>query len=129
MHPQRIEALFAAFSEPCDIVLHSFFEACDTLTPYPKIDQFTVLRNELRQCHTGCIYLDHRAHIHHSQPTVRKDIFIQSPFSELKEDEVKEDCVFCHRILSIPGVQTGYLAHPLSKYIPSLTMAAYKEGN
>jgi len=129
MHPQRIEGLFAAFSEPCDITLHSFYEEKDAQIPYPRIDHFTILRNQLKQCPTGCIILDHRAHIHHSQPTVRKEIFEQSPFSEEKEDEVKEDCVFCHRIFSLPGVQTAYIAEPLSKYIPSLAMAAYKQGN
>ena len=137
MHPQRIEGLMIAFSEPCDIVLHSFFEEKDALTPYPKIDKFTILRDELKQCSSGCIVLNTRvhhivnspAHIHHAQVTVAREIFEESPFSEEKDHEVKDDCVFCHRIFSLPGVQTAYLAHPLSKYIPSLAMLAFRDGN
>lgn len=128
MHPQRIEGIMVAFSEPCDIVVHSFYQAFESLTPYPRIERFTILRNELRQCPSKCIYLENRSHVHHSQSTVRKEIFEQIRYSEEKEYEAREDSVFCHRVLSLPGVQTGYIAHPLSKYIPSYAMNSFRDG-
>jgi len=128
MHPQRIEALFAAFSEPCDIALHGYLENEENLQPYPVIREVHIKRNMLSQCDSGCIKLDYVSRIHHSQVTVRREIFEQSPFSEEKEHEVKEDCVFCYRVFGLPGIRSAYIDHPLSKYTASYGMAAYKNG-
>ena len=136
MHPQRIEGLMVAFSEPCDIALHSFFEKKDVLTPYPRIHEFSILRDELKQCPSGCIVLNSRvhhivnspAHIHHAQVTVRREIFEQIEYSGEKENDLKDDCVFCYRVFSIPGIKSAYLAHPMSKYTPTFTCIAYSEG-
>jgi hypothetical protein len=128
MHPQRVEGLLVAFSEPCDIVLHSYLVDKETEQPYRHTERFNIVRNRLTRCYSGCITLNSDARIHHSQVTVRREIFEQSPFSEEKEDEVKEDCVFCYRVFGIPGVQSAYIADPLSKYIQGFAMSAYKEG-
>jgi hypothetical protein len=55
-------------------------------------------------------------------------MFEQSPFSEEKEDEVKDDCVFCYRVFGLPGIQSAYIADHLSKYTEGKTMIAYTEG-
>ena len=128
MHPQRIEGLYMAFSEPCDIVLHSYLMDKETEQPYTHIQPFKIIRNKLSQCYSGCIKLDYAARIHHSQVTVRKEMFEMSPFSENKEHEVKEDCVFCYRIFGLPGIRSAYISDPLSKYIQGFTMNEYKEG-
>ena len=128
MHPQRIEGLYVAFSEPCDIVLHNYFTEEEVQFPYPHISTFHVIRNKLSQCKSGCIKLDYNARIHHSQVTVRKEIFEQAIFPEEKEYENKEDCVFCYSVFNIPGIQTAYLNNPLSKYTPGLTMYEYLQG-
>jgi hypothetical protein len=129
MHPQRIEGLMIAFTEPCDIALHSYLMDKETENPYENINTFSIIRNKLSQCYSGCITLDNKSRIHHSQVTVRREIFEKSPFSEEKEHEVKEDCVFCYRVFSLPGIQSAYIADPLSKYIPGFAMSAYKECN
>ena len=128
MHPQRIEGLFIAFREHCDIALHSFFEKEDALIPYPAINHFNVIRNKLYRCPTGCIILDGKSHIHHAHVTVRKEIFEQYPFTGKEENVLKEDCIFCYKIFSIPGIQTAYLNYPLSKYIPTFSCIAFSEG-
>jgi hypothetical protein len=128
MHPQRIEALERAFSEPCDMALHSFFLPEESHLPYPPIESFNIIRNQLQPTSSGCIVLDHVAHIHHAHVSVRREIFEQSPYSEEKDHEVKEDCVFCHRLFNIPGLQTAYLHYPLTKYTPTFSMAAFKTG-
>lgn len=136
MHPQRIEGLIAAFSKPCDIALHSFFEEKDALTEYPHINQFLILHNHLVRCSSGCIILDSKvrdrltspAHIHHAHVTVRREIFELSPFTGAKENDLKDDCVFCYKIFSMPGIQSAYLLHPLSKYIPTFSCIAFSEG-
>jgi len=128
MHPQRMEALEHAFSEPCDMAIHSFFGAEESHIPYPHINSFSVVRNQLHTAPSGCIFLDYSSRIHHAHVTVRREIFERSPFSQEKEHENKEDCVFCYRLFDIPGLQTAYLNYPLSKYTPTFSMAAFKDG-
>ena len=128
MHPQRMEGILLGFSEPCDIVLHSYLVDKETETSYAKINEFSLVRNKLRQCNSGCITLDNVSRIHHSQVSVRKEIIESTPFSEEKEHENKEDCVFCYRVFGLPGIQSAYIGDPLSKYIASHGMLAFKEG-
>jgi hypothetical protein len=127
MHPQRIEGLLVAFSEPCDIALHGYLQDKETIDPYARIQEFRVKRNVLSQCYSGCIKLDYVSRIHHSQVSVRREMFEQSQFSEEKDHEGKEDCVFCYRIFNIPGITSAYIDHPLSKYIASFTMTSLSE--
>lgn len=128
MHPQRIEGLLVAFNEPCDIALHSYLEGEETKVPYSHIDTFTIIRNKLVQAPSGCIYLDPYSRIHHSQVTVRREIFEQSPFSGEKENDLKDDCVFCYKIFSMPGINSAYLPYFLSKYIPTFSCFDYVDG-
>ena len=87
-----------------------------------------VERNKLSRCNSGCIKVDKVSRIHHSQVSVVREIYEENVFSEEKEDEVKEDCVFCYRVFGIAGIRSVYIDHPLSKYIASYGMAAYKKG-
>jgi hypothetical protein len=128
MHPQRIEGLLVAFNEPCDIALHSFFLENEVHNPYPQIDQFTIVRNQLKRCPTGCIILDGNSHIHHAHVTVRREIYEGNPFTGEKENDLKDDCVFCYKIFGIPGVTSAYLPYPLSKYIPTYSCFDYVDG-
>lgn len=86
-----------------------------------------ISRNKLKQCRSGCITLD-GYRIHHSQVSVGKEIFEASEYSEAKDDEVKEDCVFCYRVFDLPGIKSAYIGDPLSKYIASHGMQAFKDG-
>jgi hypothetical protein len=128
MHPQRIEALFAAFSEPCDIALHGYLENEENLQPYPIVQEFCIKRNMLSKCYSGCIKLDYVSRIHHAQVTVRRELFELHPFTGAKENDLKDDCVFCYTIFSIPGIQSAYIDHPLSKYVQSFSCIAFTEG-
>lgn len=128
MHPQRIEGLIAAFNEPCDIALHGYLTDNEVNEEYDYINNFKILRNKLSQCYSGCIKLDSNSRIHHAQVTVRKEIFQESPFTGEDENVLKDDCIFCYRIFNLPGIQTAYLDHSLSKYIPAFTCIAYADG-
>jgi len=128
MHPQRIEGLLVAFNQQCDIALHSYSEGEETKIPYKHIDTFSIIRNKLVQAPSGCIYLDPYSRIHHSQVTVRREIFERSPFTGEKENDLKDDCVFCYKIFSMPGVTSAYLPYPLSKYIPTFSCFDYADG-
>jgi len=129
MHPQRIEGIMVAFSEPCDIVLHSFYMDEEVLLPYKRIESFTIRRNMLRQAPSGCLIIYDNASIHHSQVSVRREIYEYSPFAEEKEYEVREDCVFCYRILGMKGIQSAHISNALSKYVKSLTMNEYNKSS
>ena len=133
MHPKRIEGIMLAFSEPCDIVLHSYLLDKETESEYTDIKEFNISRERLSQCRSGCIRLEGvvcgiSGRIHHSQVSVRREIFEASPYSESKDDEVKEDCVFCYNVFNLPGIKSAYIADPLSKYIASHGMQAFKDG-
>ena len=106
-----------------DIILHSFFEESERDRPYPLIDlsNYSMIRNQLSQAPSGCITLDNVQRIHHGQVSVTKEIFQQVQFPEEREYEIREDCVFCYRVFSLPNIRSVYLPDPLSKYSPSWT--------
>ena len=106
-----------------DIILHSFFEESERDRPYPLIDlsNYSMIRNQLSQAPSGCITLDNVQRIHHGQVSVTKEIFQQVQFPEEHEYEIREDCVFCYRVFSLPNIRSVYLPDPLSKYSPSWT--------
>ena len=142
MHPQRLEVIERSFQSTngvtgdiqstngvtgetptTDIILHSFFEESERDRPYPLIDlsNYSMIRNQLSQAPSGCITLDNVQRIHHGQVSVTKEIFQQVQFPEEREYEIREDCVFCYRVFSLPNIRSVYLPDPLSKYSPSWT--------
>jgi glycosyltransferase involved in cell wall biosynthesis len=126
MHPQRIEIILKAFKETdCDIILHNYINNERNFDVIEKIDMRV---NELTQCRSGCIrHLDFYNHdiqnqlIHHSQCSVKKHIFDKVKYPEEQEFYSREDCVFCHRIFSIPNIKNVYISNPLSLYKQSGT--------
>ncbi len=119
MHPQRIELIANAFQETrADICLHGFFEKEEVQQSFPHIDTPIVIQNQLRRAPSGCAFLegDMSARIHHSQVSVTKFILSRIQFKEDISHERREDAVFCGDVLSMPGVQSIYIQHPLSKY-------------
>lgn len=135
MHPQRLEVIERCFQSDSDlqstngvtgdtdVILHSFFEEAERDRPYPLIDlsNYTMIRNQLTRASSGCITLDNVQRIHHGQVSVTKEIFQQVQFPEEREYEIREDCVFCYRVFSLPNIRSVYLPDPLSKYSPSWT--------
>jgi glycosyltransferase involved in cell wall biosynthesis len=124
MHPQRLEAIEKAFEEKADIVLHSFFTNDECHNPFPEITDFNIKKNVLTQCLSGCIKYDYIQRIHHGQVSVTKEVFNKIQFPEENMYQTREDCVFCYRVFSIPGIQSSYIPHPLSKYVPSGTVVS-----
>ncbi len=121
MHPQRIQAIrFAISSQPdTDIILHSFLEKKEDLEkPFQKYEKVSVALNKLRRAPSGCAVLegDWSAPIHHSQNTVKREMWDKVKYREDKDHERKEDAVFCGDILASTGVKSVYIREPLSKY-------------
>jgi glycosyltransferase involved in cell wall biosynthesis len=124
MHPQRIEILLKTFRETeCDIILHNYWLNHSQLDHIEDID---IRINELTQCYTGCIrHIDFNKYqsqmIHHSQSSIKKCIFDIVKYPEEKEFARREDCIFCHRVFSIPNIKNVYISNQLSLYKPSGT--------
>lgn len=119
MHPQRIQILLETFRQTNpDICLHSFLEKEENAYPFVQIQSPHTIMNRLRRAPTGCAVLegDYSARIHHSQVTVSTFILSRIQFKEDIGHERREDAVFCGDVLAMPGVQSVYIADPLSKY-------------
>jgi hypothetical protein len=127
MHPQRIEMLLKVFKEhDSDIILHNYFDNnCPTNEIFKNMEytEINVRINSLRQHWSGCIehcnYFDEG--IHHSQVSVKNDILKNIKFPEEVEFNRREDCIFCHRVFSLPNIKNAYIANKLSHYIQSYT--------
>jgi len=126
MHPQRIEILLKVFKETeCDIILHNYLiNSCN----FDKIENINIKINELVQCYTGCIrHLDFNKYyntdqfIHHSQSTIKREIFDIIKYPEEQEFYSKEDYIFCYRILGLPNIKNVYISNKLTLYKPSGT--------
>jgi len=126
MHPQRLQAIEKAFEQTADIVLHSYFLDKECEQEFPVITEFSLRKNVLSKCASGCIKYDYVQRIHHGQVSVTCSIFKQIQFPEELMYETREDCVFCSRVFSLPNIQTCYIAHPLSKYSASNTCITEK---
>jgi len=126
MHPQRLQAIEKAFEQTADIVLHSYFLDKECEQEFPVITEFSLRKNVLSKCASGCIKYDYIQRIHHGQVSVTRAVFKQIQFPEELMYETREDCVFCTRVFSLPDVQTCYIAHPLSKYSASNTCVTEK---
>ena len=127
MHPQRIEILLKVFQEyNSDIILHNYFiHVTFENIIFNKIENsdINVRTNSLRQHWSGCIehinYVEEG--IHHSQVSVKNEIFNKIKFPEEIEFNRKEDCIFCHRVFNLPDIKNSYIANKLSYYAPSNT--------
>lgn len=120
MHPQRIQGIKEGFSRFPDtqIILHSYWVTEDELEEeFEHYNNFQYIVNNLRKSYSGCAELmeNWTARIHHSQGSVRKDLFTKVRFREEKEFERKEDSVFCGDCLSLE-IPNLYIRNPLSKY-------------
>jgi len=130
MHNQRIEILLKTINEyNSDIILHNFFLNDNNNSEEEfkkKIENICVRPNSLIQHWSGCIthisHSDHIDKIHHSQVTLKTDIFNKIKFPEEVEYNRKEDCVFCHRVFSLPNITNAYILNKLSYYAPSNTI-------
>jgi hypothetical protein len=129
MHPQRIEVLLRVIDNcNSDIILHNFYiesELNNNLI-FEKIENVNIRNHTLIPGWSGCIthisgYNDQIDRIHHSQVTVKKEIFDQVKFPEELEFHRKEDCIFCHRVFSLPNIKNAYIENKLSYYKPSKT--------
>jgi hypothetical protein len=119
MHPQRIQTLLDVFQERRpDICLHSFWEREENEQPFSQISQVRTVLNRLRRAPSGCAILEGSpsVRIHHSQATVSKFVLGRIRYKEDIGHERREDAVFCGDVLAMPGVQSVYIADPLSKY-------------
>ena len=130
MHPQRIEFLLKGFQTyDSDIILHNYFEfSKGTIDNFLGIFKEINIRNHtLIQGWSGCIthingYSDSVDKIHHSQVTVKREIFKSVWFPEEEEFNRIEDCVFCYRVFSLPNIKHAYIQNELSYYNPSNTI-------
>ena len=112
-----------------DIILHNYFEfSKGTIDNFLGIFKEINIRNHtLIQGWSGCIthingYSDSVDKIHHSQVTVKRDIFESVWFPEEEEFNRIEDCVFCYRVFSLPNIKHAYIQNELSYYNPSNTI-------
>jgi glycosyltransferase involved in cell wall biosynthesis len=124
MHPQRLEAIEAAFQGSANIILHSFLLNEECSQEFPVLSTFDIQYNILKKCYSGCITFnqyDNNKRLAHGHVSVTRAVFEQVKFPIESEYETREDCVFCHRAFSLPSIQSGYIPYPLSKYIPSRT--------
>lgn len=127
MHPQRIEILLTVISQyDSDIILHNYSTQAFDKNCVEKFDSIDVRIASLVQSYSGCIthiggYDDRIDKIHHSQVTVKKCLFNTVKFPEEPEFHLREDCVFCFRIFSIPNIKNAYVQNELSYYTPSKT--------
>lgn len=130
MHPQRIEILLKTFQEnDSDIVLHNYFiDVTFENELFKKIpqDDIKIRLDSLRQHWSGCIeHIDYyyiNEGIHHSQVSVKSNIFNKVKFPEEIEYTRREDCIFCHRVFSLPNIKNAYISNKLSYYLPSNTI-------
>jgi GT2 family glycosyltransferase len=130
MHPQRIEFLLIGFQRyDSDIILHNYFEPTTGNIEdfFENIKEINIRNHTLIQSWSGCIthinnYSDIVDKIHHSQVTVKREIFEQIQFPEEEEFNRKEDCIFCYRVFSLPNIKHAYIKNELSYYNPSNTI-------
>jgi hypothetical protein len=129
MHPQRIEVLLDTFQKyDSDIILHNFSmnKANDTQV-FNQIQDINVRTHTLIKSWSGCIthicgYDDSLDKIHHSQVSIKSNIFDKVKFPEETKFNRKEDCVFCYRVFSLPNIKNAYIQNELSYYNPSNTI-------
>jgi len=114
MHPQRIETILSHISQT-DILLHAYKTDNTTFQPISSVQAYY---NQLIQSPTGCavLNLNWNSLIHHSQVTVRKNVFDKIKFREEEVFKRREDSLLCGDILALPGIRNVYIQEPLSWY-------------
>lgn len=123
MHPQRIEFVEKAFLGGADIVLHNFETEHSQFSLY---DSCNISYNTLRQCETGCIrHIIWNAHdrIHHSQVSVKRELYDIVKCDEREEVVTREDCIFCWSVFAVPNLTNAYISNKLSFYVASGSLA------
>lgn len=123
MHPQRIEFIEQAFWEGADIVLHNFETEHSQFTLY---DSCNISYNTLRQCESGCIrHIIWNTHdrIHHSQVSIKRELYDIVKCDEREEVVTREDCIFCWSVFAVPNIKNAYISNKLSFYLPSGSLA------
>jgi len=121
MHPQRIEIILNSFQKyNPNIILHSYLCNEETKNQFDKYEnEIPIIENRLIKSPTGCavISYDFSLRIHHSQVSIKREIFDKIKFREEKEYERKEDSIFCGDVLgSEYGKKNIYINLGLSKY-------------
>lgn len=119
MHPQRIEYISNTFQFNPYIILHNYLMNSEILNPYKKYTILELEKNIISRAPTGCAWMINYPNekLHHSQGTVKKEIFKMIKFREEKEFERKEDAIFCGDVLQKKNINI-YIKNPLSKYFP-----------
>ena len=130
MHPQRLEILENTFNDGTDIVLHDRLEGPEQCEQeFKHLTTFMKQQNVLKQSPSGCLECNYnwRQRITYGHVSVSKEIYAQIKFPENPAFETREDCVFCYRVIGLPGIRSVYLPYALSKYIPSFTCVSERE--
>lgn len=130
MHPQRIELILKGFQlHDSDIILHNYIESskCTIENFFESNKEINIRTHTLIQSRSGCIthisgYNDRLDKIHHSQVTIKKNVFELVKFPEEEEFNRKEDSVFCYRVFSLPNIKHAYIQNELSYYKASNTI-------
>lgn len=130
MHPQRIELILKGIQlHDSDIILHNYVESskCTIENFFESNQEINIRTHTLIQSGSGCIthitgYNDRVDKIHHSQITIKKNVFELVKFPEEEEFNRKEDSVFCYRVFSLPNIKHAYIQNELSYYKASNTI-------
>ena len=134
MHPERIEILHKVINDyQTEFIAHNFY--LDNEIEFPNLPHIDIAHLELRQnqlipAPSGCIthidyYDDFIYRIHHSQVTIKTNLFHKTKFPEEAEFYAREDSVFCNRCLQDANVKNTYIINKLSYYRQSGTMDLY----
>jgi hypothetical protein len=112
MHPQRIEVLEYIFNKGTDIVLHNFSISTVNLNAFmnnrKNIEDYNIIYDNLIPAPSGCvthkIIYENMGIIHHSQVSIKRELFDIVKFKEEDQYRRNEDCLFCSDILKIPDL-------------------------
>lgn len=116
MHPQRLEAIeYVIQKTGGDLIMHSFLQEGEGEFINSEI---FYSEDVLERAPSGCVQKKgcHGTRIHHSQATIKRDIFKSVQYREEAEFERREDAVFCGDVVALPHVKNVYIHNPLSKY-------------
>lgn len=115
MHPQRLEAVEAAFHGGAEFVMHDYLPKSALNTEFPFYNSFDIEYNCLRPAPSGCVIHVANKPIHHSLSSVLRRHFEKVQFQEGPDYERREDAVFCNGIVRL-GVPTACIHNKLAKY-------------
>jgi hypothetical protein len=119
-HPLRNEYVRDAFLEnpSVDAVYHGYtcVHPSHRSSPFEPLSPPDLVLGQTVPNSIGMGILVGSNHIHHAHCTVRKSVFDSFKFDEHPMFKYSEDSVYAHTLAS-HGVNIGYLANPLSRYI------------